>query len=357
MADSWRPTSARSSGSSTSKPPEQAELIAEPDSDEEYQNDDDRDRDSALGSDIESSAGSIASSILEYRMIQGRTYHSDRHNTNYFTPNDEQQLQSIDITHHYLTLLLEDRLFLAPISDNVQNVLDIGTGSGIWSIDFADQFPHAQVIGTDLSPMQPLWVPPNVRFELEDCTQPWSWPESYFDFVHLRYLFGAIPDWDELLRQAYRVTRPGGWVQSCETECIIKCDDGSVPPDSAMVTFWNKIYSEIGAKLGTSFEPITYDLQENAFRAAGFKNIEVYDYKLPITGWPTDKRMSEVGQYVQLTLLNDLEGYTLMPWHMVMNEDAPGYKENLSRMRRELHNKRIHAYMRTRYVYGQKPEV
>ncbi|KAI1804001.1 S-adenosyl-L-methionine-dependent methyltransferase [Daldinia bambusicola] len=357
MADSWRPTSARSSGSSTLKPPEQAELIPEPDSDEEHQNDDDRDRDSALGSDIESSAGSIASSILEYRMIQGRTFHSDRHNTNYFTPNDEQQLQSIDITHHYLTLLLEDRLFIAPIPDNVQNVLDIGTGSGIWSIDFADQFPHAQVIGTDLSPMQPLWVPPNVRFELEDCTQPWSWPASCFDFVHLRYLFGAIPDWDELLRQAHRAARPGAWVQSCETECIIRCDDGSVPPDSAMETFWNRIYGEIGEKLGTSFELVTENLQEKAFRAAGFRNVEVCDYKLPLTGWPADKRMSEVGQYVQLTLLNDLEGYTLMPWNMVMGENAPGYKENLSRMRRELNNKRIHAYMKTRYVYGQKPEV
>ncbi|KAI0101174.1 S-adenosyl-L-methionine-dependent methyltransferase [Daldinia grandis] len=384
MTDSWRPTSARSSGSSPLKPPEQAELVAEPDLEDElesqeYQYDDDRDRDSALGSDIASSADSIASSILEYRTIQGRTFHSDRHNINYFTPNDEQQVQSIDITyvsygpkshssrgssgsdfrvyhHHYLTLLLEDRLFIAPIPNHVQSVLDIGTGSGIWSIDFAEQYPNAQVIGTDLSPMQPMWVPPNVRFELEDCTQPWSWGESSFDFVHLRYLFGAIPDWNEFLRQAYRVTIPGGWVQSCETEVIVQCDDGSIPPDSAFNTFWNKIYDEIGGKVGMSFKPLTHNVQESAFRAAGFRDIEVHDYKLPVGAWPTDHRMSEVGQYVQLTLLNDLEGYTLMPWNTVMGENAPGYKENMSQMRRELHNRRLHGYMRTRYVYGRKPE-
>ncbi|KAI1658748.1 S-adenosyl-L-methionine-dependent methyltransferase [Daldinia decipiens] len=357
MTDSWRPTSARSSGSSPLKPPEQAELVAEPDlEDEEYQYDDDRDRDSALGSDIESSANSIASSIMEYRIIQGRTFHSDRHNVNYFTPNDEQQVQSIDITHHYLSLLLEDRLFIAPIPNHVQSVLDIGTGSGIWSIEFAEQYPNAQVIGTDLSPMQPMWVPPNVQFELEDCTQPWSWGDNSFDFVHLRYLFGAIPDWNEFIRQAYRVTRPGGWVQSCETEVIIQCDDGSIPPDSTFKTFWNKIYDEIGGILGTSFKPITHNFQESAFRAAGFRDIEVYDYKLPVGGWPTDHRMSEVGQYVQLTLLNDLEGYTLVPWNMVMGDNTPGYKENLAQMKRELHNRRLHGYMRTRYVYGQKPE-
>lgn len=35
MTDSWRPTSARSSGSSPLKPPEQAELVAEPDQEDE----------------------------------------------------------------------------------------------------------------------------------------------------------------------------------------------------------------------------------------------------------------------------------------------------------------------------------
>lgn len=33
--------------------------------------------------------------------------------------------------------------------------LDIGTGTGIWAIDFADEHPETTVIGTDLSPIQP----------------------------------------------------------------------------------------------------------------------------------------------------------------------------------------------------------
>lgn len=46
-----------------------------------------------------SSTASIASSILEYRAINGRTYHSARHATDYFTPNDEQHQESLDITY------------------------------------------------------------------------------------------------------------------------------------------------------------------------------------------------------------------------------------------------------------------
>lgn len=33
-------------------------------------------------------------------------------------------------------------------------VIDIGTGTGIWAIDFADEHPESEVIGTDLSPIQ-----------------------------------------------------------------------------------------------------------------------------------------------------------------------------------------------------------
>jgi methylase of polypeptide subunit release factors len=37
----------------------------------------------------------------------------------------------------------------------LHNVLDFATGTGMWAIDFADKYPAASVIGTDLSPIQP----------------------------------------------------------------------------------------------------------------------------------------------------------------------------------------------------------
>ena len=41
--------------------------------------------------------------------------------------------------------------------------------------DFADEFPDTEVTGTDVSPIQPVWLPPNVRFEIDDATEePWS---------------------------------------------------------------------------------------------------------------------------------------------------------------------------------------
>lgn len=49
---------------------------------------------------------------------------------------------------------MDGKLFLAPVKEP-SKVLDIGTGTGIWAMDFGDEFSEAEVIGTDISPIQP----------------------------------------------------------------------------------------------------------------------------------------------------------------------------------------------------------
>ncbi|CCE32350.1 uncharacterized protein CPUR_06210 [Claviceps purpurea 20.1] len=89
----------------------------------------DQDDIDSIFSENRSSTMSIASGI---RQIHGRTYHSDKFTANYFVPNDDQQLESMELCHHYLTILFDDRLFLAPLEkDKIHRLLDVGTGSGI----------------------------------------------------------------------------------------------------------------------------------------------------------------------------------------------------------------------------------
>ena len=68
----------------------------------------------------------------------------------------QAELERCDIHHHVITLLCGGELHFAPLR-RPQRILDIGTGTGIWAMEMADQYPDAQIIGTDLSPVQPSW--------------------------------------------------------------------------------------------------------------------------------------------------------------------------------------------------------
>ncbi|KAM0185780.1 hypothetical protein ACHAPA_011650 [Fusarium lateritium] len=335
---------------SASSPPPQTELIAA-----DNENDDTHDdADSTLGSDAESSTASVSASILEYRRSQGRTYHSDKFTTNYFLPNDDQQLESVDLTHHYLTILLDEKLFLAPVKEEkLQKILDVGTGTGIWAIEFADRYPNAEIIGTDLSPCQPEWVPPNVRFEIDDAVMEWTWEPNEFDFIHIRYIFGAIKDWTALFREAYRCCAPGGWVQSVEADVEFRCDDGTIDKEPNL-KLYKKLFEEGGKILGNSF--FVYDEQVTGFEEAGFEEIKTVDYKIPVGDWPKDPKLAEVGKYVRACLENDIEGYTLMMWQDVLKWPKDEYQIFLMSIRKAIRNPKIHTYMRVRYVYGRKPQ-
>lgn len=60
----------------------------------------------------------------------------------------------IDIALH----LLGGRLGMAEFkSGDPHNVLDAGTGTGIWALDFGEVHTGSQVIGVDLMPIQPSW--------------------------------------------------------------------------------------------------------------------------------------------------------------------------------------------------------
>lgn len=50
-------------------------------------------------------------------------------------------------------------------------------------------YPSARIIGSDISPIQPSWSPPNVDFrveDLEDQFRPWTSLYRDADLVHSR---------------------------------------------------------------------------------------------------------------------------------------------------------------------------
>ncbi|RBR24860.1 uncharacterized protein FIESC28_02350 [Fusarium coffeatum] len=292
-------------------------------------------------SDNASSTGSLSSSILEYRTIHGRSYHSDRGNADYWGPTDETSQEAMDINHQVLTLLMGDKLYLAPISENIQAAVDIGTGTGIWAIEFADMFPHASVVGTDLAPIQPSWVPPNLEFQIDDCTQEWTFQPESLDYVHIRWMLGSIMDWTALFQQAYRALKPGGYIESFEPSSCFESDDGTVV-EGGPLDQWGRFFREGGRKIGRPFTVYEDSIQEEAMRQAGFVEIE--------------ERVFKARQYTQAAINQDAKG-SVMQMATLLGWTEPEVTVFVSHLRREISSPKIHSYFKQKVVWSRKPEA
>ncbi|KAK3323198.1 S-adenosyl-L-methionine-dependent methyltransferase [Cercophora scortea] len=325
-----------------------------PSSEDDIDDDDfDDDGDSALGT-VLSSTASLSSSILKYRNIHGRTFHSDIGKAEAWTPNDETQTESMDINHHLCTLVTDGKLHLAPIPDDIKKAIDIGTGTGIWAIDFADEHPGTEVIGTDVSPIQPGWVPPNLSFEIDDANQTWTWADDSFDYVHLRCMFGSIADWPALYREAFRVCKPGGWIEDHENSVKFDSDDGSVTEDSPMGQ-WTKVFWEGGKKFGRTFRVVEDEVQKRGMEEAGFVDVVVTEFKCPVGPWAKGEREKQLGLFAKLVLETDIEGYVLYMWSAVMGWTKEETQVYIAHLRRQLRDPNVHSWYLHRIVYARKP--
>ena len=135
---------------------------------------------------VDSSTASLSSSVTAFRTEYGRRYHAFDEDA-YWLPNDEEEMARLDLQHIVWSLCLNGRLCIAPLPTEMERVLDLGTGTGKWAIEFADKHPTVQVLGTDLSPIQPTSVPPNCSFIIDDIEDEWIFRKP-FDYIHSRVL-------------------------------------------------------------------------------------------------------------------------------------------------------------------------
>lgn len=115
--------------------------------------------------------------------------------------------------------------------------------------------------------------------EIEDCTQPWTFPEDEFDYIHMSYLIGCIPDWTALFKEAYRSLKPGGWLESFDTTPRVQSDDGTVTPESAMGR-WADLFIKSSEQTGNTFLIVEQGIQRSAMEEAGFVDIQEWEFKV-----------------------------------------------------------------------------
>ncbi|KAK3388027.1 S-adenosyl-L-methionine-dependent methyltransferase [Podospora didyma] len=308
------------------------------------------------GSDpVPSSANtSLHSSVLKYEWKHGRRYHSFQSGS-YNFPNDEMEQERLDMIHHVFFRLMRDKLFLAPIDPNAGlRILDIGTGTGLWAIHMGDDYPGAaEIVGNDLSPIQPHWIPPNVHFVVDNVELDWDSEDKPFDYIHCRYMAGGILDWPRLVRQMYANTKPGGWVEFQESVNTLYSQDETLKKDNAMVRMMDGL-AEACDKTGRTLDPAPS--MKRWAEEAGFVNVEEKRFRLPIGSWPRDPRLKEVGTLMGVNFVEGVEAFTAVLFKDVLGWSAEEVQALNAGVRAAVRKGDAHAIFDFLVITGQRPE-
>lgn len=143
----------------------------------------------------------------------------------------------------------------------------------------AEAYPEAEIIGFDLSPIQPAWAPPNCLFFIDDAESDWTFsPNEKFDYIHLRNMAGGLGDWRKLLKQAYQHLTPGGWFEAQEYEVAISSDDGTHEQATATAN-WQQLLEQASTKFGKPINNFSARLP-GWMEHAGFMNVTNDVYKV-----------------------------------------------------------------------------
>ncbi|KAK4060194.1 uncharacterized protein Triagg1_10856 [Trichoderma aggressivum f. europaeum] len=319
---------------------------------------DDTSSDAGYDSDSVSSASTSAmSSVRDYMFENGRRYHRFREGS-YNFPNEDVEQEREDMKHAMVKLLCNQKLHFAPIGANPQEILDIGTGTGIWTIEMGDRFPSAHILGIDLSPIQPDWLPPNVRFMIDDVESPWLHSRNHFDYIHSRHTVMAIRDWMKLFRRAIEHLKIGGWMELQEVHhtprSALTGGNGELSPDHPVARFWKHVTDGLAA-LGIDMDAVSDGRLADKMQQAGFTNVTERVLHVPIGTWPKNKVLKTVGLYWRTILLDGLQAIALGPLTRGLGWNRDQVELLLIEVRRAYFDNSQLMYMPFHVIYGQRP--
>ncbi|KAM0321053.1 hypothetical protein ACHAPQ_009755 [Fusarium lateritium] len=249
--------------------------------------------------------------------------------------------------------------------ENGRRIIDLATGTGIWAIDgkhipllhhprlqltiqVADKFPSASVVGVDLSPIQPSWVPPNLKFMVDDIEDEWMHGGD-FDFVHMRCISPWLKDEVKVLSQAHEHMKPGAWIEIQELDARANCDDGSLAPDAPLAKFFDTA-EEAVASFGMKFRA-GENLRE-PLEKAGFTNVSCKVLKVPIGTWAKDKKLRLIGLYLKTAVSDMFGAMAAKPLRKILSPEE--IEVFLAHARKDLDNVKIHSYEKYYFWMGQK---
>ncbi len=120
-----------------------------------------------------------------------------------------------------------------PTLEGISRVLDLGCGVGAWAFIVAANYPQMHIVGIDnresaIADARTLaWAngkQSSAEFKMTNPAEPLPFPDDAFDLVNantLSWKIASRKNWPAILKEAYRVVRPGGIIRIHELEVAV----------------------------------------------------------------------------------------------------------------------------------------
>lgn len=235
-----------------------------------------------------------------------------------------------------------------PSEDNDLRILDLGTGTGIWAITMADQYPKAEVIGMDLANIQPASIPPNLRFKVpRDWESPWSYGQESFDLIHLRMGCGAVSSWPELFHNVLMHLKPHtGRIEWVEVDYEPR-NAGNVPfPRNMALQRWYSHLKDATMRIERNMEYPSGN--KELLRTLGFVDIQEEIIRLPLREWPSNRPTStherDIGRWWGTALHDGLEALCLQPFNKLFQWPPADIRRYVEEVKANIRDRRFLIY-------------
>ncbi len=215
----------------------------------------------------------------------------------------------------------------------MQRVLDVGTGTGIWAIEFAKNNPTTRIIGTDLSAIQRVDRPANCEFTIANAEEEWAFDEP-FDFIHSRFLYFGMRDWQSYFRRCFQNLKPGGWVELQECQFPGFDEDYSGAGKQSAYVQWTKYVAQALIKGG--IDPASAGSFLVLLQRQGFVNVQEKVITWPGSAWSEEPVKKEIGRLMKPNVTKSLDGVSTRLFTKELGWEKEEVEAMIGRVRAEL---------------------
>lgn len=233
--------------------------------------------------------------------------------------------------------------------------MDIGCGTGIWSIDFAKQHPEAQVHGFDLE-KSPGWssAPPNCKLQVANLEEAATWSNfnETFEFIYGRMIVVSVKDWPLLLQRCFSALNPGGWIELQDLQMPIRCAHEYIEGSSKLVQ-WSYLMIDGMLKFGLS--PLAMGNIPKLMAGVGFRSVAEEDYKIFSGPWSIVGEERELGRIGKTNFELSVQGFSSTLFTRGLGWSAERHEALVQDVLQELREGVFKTFLPMKVDFAQKP--